>query len=107
MPLVVGPAFDRKANPNPSAGSPNYGYEFIVIAEDLSGAADLIDFPGGKYAVASSGVAVGVDDPAKLGEAWKTLGMAVQEAGHAQGGHQWLELHTPPPINITLYMPIQ
>ena len=94
-------------NPNPSAGSPNYGYEFIVIADDLSEAPQIIDFPGGKYAVAPSGISVGVDDPAKLGDAWNALVKSVQQAGYAHGQHQWLELHTPPPINITLYAPIQ
>ena len=94
-------------NPNPSAGSPNYGYEFIVVADDLSGATEVIDFPGGKYAVATSGVSVGVDDPAKLGSAWRALVEEAQREGYVSACHQWLELHTPPPISITLYAPIQ
>jgi hypothetical protein len=93
-------------NPNPSAGSPNYGYEFIVVADDLSGAQEVIDFPGGRYAVADSGVSVGVDDPAKLGDAWKQIVQEVERQGHVLGKHQWLELHTFPAIQITLYVPL-
>ena len=41
-------------NPNPSPGSPNYGYEFwMVVGAEVEAAGDMriLDFPGGLYAV--------------------------------------------------------
>jgi effector-binding domain-containing protein len=43
-------------NPNPSPGSPNYGYDqWVTIGDDEQVSDDLkaYDFPGGKYAVTS------------------------------------------------------
>jgi hypothetical protein len=90
-------------NPNPSAGSPNYGYEFLVVAEDLSGAPEVVTLTGGKYLIAP----FEGDDPTTLAEAWKALVEQAERDGHSHGTHQWLEKHTPPGLNITLYLPIQ
>ena len=43
-------------NPNPSPGSPNYGYDqWVTIDEDteVTGEVKAYDFPGGKYAMTS------------------------------------------------------
>jgi effector-binding domain-containing protein len=43
-------------NPNPSPGSPNYGYDqWVTITDDIEASEDIriLDFPGGLYAVTS------------------------------------------------------
>jgi effector-binding domain-containing protein len=57
-------------NPNPSPGSPNYGYEiWLVVGEDVT-ASDPIaikEIPGGKYAVTQF---TGLP---KIGASWRAL----------------------------------
>jgi DNA gyrase inhibitor GyrI len=79
-------------NPNPSAGSPNYGYEFLVSVgpEVEPGEGIRIgDLHGGKYAVMPAFVESdpGTDIPA----AWRRLDRWVAERGYRMGHHQWLE----------------
>ncbi len=79
-------------NPNPSAGSPNYGYEFLVtVAPDVAPGEGIriAELRGGRYAVMPATVETdpGVDIPA----AWRRLDRWVAEHGYRMGWHQWLE----------------
>jgi effector-binding domain-containing protein len=89
-------------NPNPSAGSPNYGYEFLAVGPDPDGAPDVVDFPGGRYVV----VPFEGDDPHGLPEAWRALVERAEREGHETGHHQWLERHLPPGFHVHLYLPV-
>jgi DNA gyrase inhibitor GyrI len=56
-------------NPNPSAGSPNYGYEQWITVESETEAGDDIEiknFPGGLYAVTRCSLT-------DIGEKWQAL----------------------------------
>jgi DNA gyrase inhibitor GyrI len=79
-------------NPNPSVGSPNYGYEFMVtVGPEIEPGPDIRigELKGGKYAVMAARVDTnpGDDIPA----AWRRLDKWVAEHGHRMGHHQWLE----------------
>jgi len=101
-------------NPNPSSGSPNYGYEFwmIVGPEVMSEDAPedgvcILDFPGGLYAVARCR---GVDG---IGATWGRLVQWLTGSRYRHAGHQWLEEHVnaifPVPADeliLDLYAPI-
>jgi len=57
-------------NPNPSPGSPNYGYEqWVTVGPEVEAGDDIkiIDFPGGTYAVARC------EGLADIGKIWKQL----------------------------------
>ncbi len=81
-------------NPDPSAGSPNYGYEvWIKVDPNLDPgdgeAAEMKSFDGGLYAVARCEVPKG--DFEVIGKTWKRL-VAWREGSRYQcGAHQWLE----------------
>lgn len=102
-------------NPNPSATSPNYGYEqWVTIAPevkattDVDAAADIEikDFPGGLYAVVRC---KGIEN---IGKAWQQLTGWVENSGYKRSHHQWLEemltLPSTPESEfvLDLYMPI-
>ena len=97
-------------NPNPSPGSPNYGYEFwIEVGSEVEAEDDvrIAEFGGGAYAV--SRVEVIGDAYEVIPEGWKRLHRWCEEQGVRFGNHQWLEGH----INhddkgfiLDLYMPI-
>jgi len=96
-------------NPNPSEGSPNYGYEvWLPIEENIEPAGDIriIDFAGGLYAVAPCR---GVQN---IGNDWLALAKWREGTQYAAGKHQWLEhlLSSPgaPPDEMVfdLYLPI-
>lgn len=79
-------------NPDPSAGSPNYGYEFwITIGPDVHPGKEvkIKDFSGGKYAVLRCEVTgnPGVEIPA----AWNKLVKWFEASHYKCGNHQWLE----------------
>ena len=77
-------------NPDPSPGSPNYGYEFwMTIEEDIPVAGDirLHSFGGGLYAVTRC---VGI--PA-IPQTWKQLVVWLQKSKYRKAHHQWLEEH--------------
>lgn len=79
-------------NPNPSAGSPNYGYEFMVtVGPEVEPGPEIRigELKGGKYAVMPARVETdpGTDIPA----AWRRLDKWVAEHGYRMGHHQWLE----------------
>ena len=84
-------------NPNPSPGSPNYGYEFWMVVdqdEKPENEVEIKDFPGGLYAV---GLCAVKDDPGKeIPEAWQKLVHWQENSPYRQGSHQWLEEHVEP-----------
>ncbi len=96
-------------NPNPSAGSPNYGYEFwLEVGEGVEPEGDtrVYDFGGGLYAVARcQGVA-------NIAPTWQALVEWQTRSSYTHGSHQWLEQHLSPvgtaldELTLDLFMPI-
>jgi DNA gyrase inhibitor GyrI len=81
-------------NPDPSPGSPNYGYEqWITVAEDVEPEGDvkIKDVPGGLYAVTRF---KGLEN---IGRVWRELVKWVEDSKYAFGPQQCLEelLSTP------------
>ena len=99
-------------NPNPSAGSPNYGYEvWIVVEPDREAEADekIFDFEGGLYAVTKCVVPKG--DFEVIGATWKKLVAWKEDSKYKAAHHQWLEeslTESPPDAEfvLDLYAPI-
>jgi DNA gyrase inhibitor GyrI len=99
-------------NPDPSEGSPNYGYEFwITIADDLDPGpqVEVKDFSGGLYAVMGcSGKAEEV-----IWQTWQKLIAWRENSRYRMGQHQWLEEHLRleygpiEELKLDLYMPVQ
>jgi DNA gyrase inhibitor GyrI len=96
-------------NPNPSSGSPNYGYElWLPIGNDVVPEGDIRvqDFSGGLYAVTRF---KGLDN---IGEVWKKLVTWQEKSHYKQAYHQWLEellVDPDTPIEeyvFDLYLPI-
>jgi DNA gyrase inhibitor GyrI len=81
-------------NPDPSPGSPNYGYEFwLTINNDFeeNNGIKIIDFPGGLYAVMNCDVS---GDPWEIIPAtWGKLVKWLESGHYKHGNHQWLEEH--------------
>lgn len=98
--LLDGPAQARIFgfnNPNPSAGSPNYGYEFWIEVDpqrkfEVGEKADvkILDFDGGRYAVTRC---QGVE---AIPATWQSLVHWLADSSHQPGSHQWLEEHLGP-----------
>lgn len=98
-------------NPDPSPGSPNYGYEqWVVVPEDTEGTEDVTikTFPGGKYAVTRcKGIPT-------IHPTWQKLVAWREDSPYRYGGHQWLEKTVNPSMQgigfdeivMDLYMPI-
>jgi DNA gyrase inhibitor GyrI len=83
-------------NPNPSAGSPNYGYEAWIAVESDSepnGEARILGFDGGLYAVTRCEVPKGQFDV--IGATWKKLVAWREDSKYKRGTHQWLEERIP------------
>lgn len=94
-------------NPNPSAGSPNYGYEYWLTVDAAvvpEGDIRVIDVPGGRYAVLEADVTG--DYGAKIPAAWQRLDSWVAASTHRHGAHQWLEEHTLDGVPFAFYYPI-
>ena len=98
-------------NPEPSPGSPNYGYEFwlVLLPDDtVEDGLKVKDFSGGMYAV----LRVDAVDPYKdIPAAWQALVKWQQGSKYTIGRHQCLEGHvseTRPPavFSLDLYLPI-
>ena len=96
-------------NPNPSPGSPNYGYEFwLAVGEDVEPEGDMrvLDFGGGLYAVTRC---QGVES---IGVTWQALVEWLTASSYTHGHHQWLERHLSPvgtsldELTLDLFMPI-
>ncbi len=102
-------------NPDPSPGSPKYGYDvwMSVDASVQSGeGARIIEFPGGFYAVTRCEVvSPGEDIPAT----WQRLVRWREGSRYHHGTHQWLEEHIGKledmggrfPFALDLYLPIR
>lgn len=95
-------------NPDPSPGSPNYGYEqWITVEPDAEPSGDIRikTFDGGLYAVTRCKLA-------NIGATWKALAAWRENSRYTHGHHQWLEeAITPfePPyeeIVIDIYLPL-
>lgn len=86
-------------NPNPSPGSPNYGYDvWLVVGPEVEGDddAEVFEFEGGLYGVLRN---KGLPN---IGAAWQRLVKWREEQGYKNGTHQWLEGSvTPYDPNVT------
>jgi AraC family transcriptional regulator len=99
-------------NPDPSPGSPNYGYEFwIVVGPDVEpeGEIKIKGFTGGLYAVTRCEVRGDAYDI--IPSTWKQLMAWCEDGKYQSGTHQWLEqLLTLPgstdEFTLDLYLPI-
>jgi len=99
-------------NPDPSPGSPNYGYEvWIVIDPDMELEKEVksLEFAGGLYAVTQCIVPKGDFDV--IGATWKKLVAWREDSKYKCGNHQWLEESVPmdlPDVEfvLDLYLPI-
>ena len=95
-------------NPNPSKGSPNYGYEiWLPVAEDIEPDSDLrtVDFRGGLYAVTTF---KGLEN---IGLIWGKLVRWAEGSKYKRAHHQWLEELTtyevpPDEYVFNIYLPI-
>jgi effector-binding domain-containing protein len=97
-------------NPDPTHGSPNYGYEiWIAPNQDFTSTPEdkIIQFDGGLYATT---YCPGLD---VIGQIWHQLVSWRDTSGYFHSNHQWLEeLHTPwqkneTTFDFTLYLPIK
>lgn len=107
-------------NPNPSAGSPNYGYEAWIVLdpeealdpeldEGAEEGPELKSFGGGRYAITRCEVPKGEFEV--IGETWKRLVAWREGSRYRCGAHQWLEQSLPedrPDLEfvLDLYLPI-
>jgi AraC family transcriptional regulator len=98
-------------NPNPSPGSPNYGYDvWVTIDESIQPEGDVrvFDFPGGLYAV----MRIHPQDGDDIYQNWMKLVAWRERSPYRMGSHQWLEEHIGdlelgfPDLVLDLYMPI-
>ena len=96
-------------NPDPSQGSPNYGYEiWTEIGPDVEPEGDIriVDFCGGLYAVTR------FENLENIGRVWKELVRWREGSPYKPAHHQWLEnLHNPLETDpakfvFDLYLPI-
>jgi len=87
-------------NPDPSPGSPNYGYElWIMVGPDVEpeGEVRILNVPGAHYAVTRCKVPEGELD--NIGATWKKLAAWREDSKYKCGSHQWLEQ------SVSLYSP--
>lgn len=99
-------------NPNPSAGSPNYGYElWLKVGPETmpEGEVRILDFAGGLYAVKRCEVPKGKFEV--IGETWKGLVTWCEDSKYKHATHQWLEKSVAtdlPDVEfvLDLYLPI-
>lgn len=101
-------------NPDPSPGSPNYGYDVWITVDETvqaDGDARIIEFPGGLYAV----TCIEVKDPGSdIPGTWQKLVKWMESSKYRHGRHQWLEEHIGPlgemggeqPFTLDLFLPI-
>ena len=83
-------------NPDPSPGSPNYGYDVWLSVDEsvqADGEARIIEFPGGLYAVTRIEVNHPVEE---IPATWQKLIQWMENSKYRHGRHQWLEEHIGP-----------
>lgn len=101
-------------DPDPSPGSPNYGYDVWITVDESAqtdGEAHIIEFPGGMYAVTRIEVRNPGDD---IYRTWQKLVKWMEAGKYHHGRHQWLEEHIGPlgemggnqPFTLDLYLPL-
>ena len=103
----------RLQHPNPSGGSPKYGYEvWITVSRDVEPEGDVRigDFSGGPYAATRCEVPAG-EAGNVIPATWQKLASWCKNNNHKRGTHQWLEESIPadlPAIEfvLDLYHPI-
>ena len=97
-------------NPNPSPGSPNYGYEqWITVDPTIAAEGDIKikTFGGGLYVVTRCKLS-------SITDAWMQLAAWREKSQYRSGSHQWLEEAISDPLakpidgdsEFDLYMPI-
>jgi DNA gyrase inhibitor GyrI len=101
-------------NPNPAPGSPNYGYEAWMVVDQrvqAEGEGQILDFPGGLYAVARCPVTKPWED---IPGTWQKLVRWRENSRYREASHQWLEEHLAPVgeaggdnFTLDLYLPIK
>ena len=75
-------------NPNPSSGSPNYGYEiWAVVPPEVAPEDDVreVMFEGGLYAVTR------LENLDNIGRVWGELARWRENSPYLGADHQWLE----------------
>ncbi len=75
-------------NPDPSPGSPNYGYEiWVPVGPDVKAENDIriVDFKGGLYAVTR------FEGLSNMGDVWRQLVRWRENSHYKKGHHRWLE----------------
>jgi len=96
-------------NPNPSAGSPNYGYEFWITVEpeiETDGEIAVKQFGGGLYIVTHA------NSVEEIVSKWQKLVTWLETSPYKLGQHQWLEEtlfsadYDPMTASFDLYMPV-
>ncbi len=95
-------------NPNPSKGSPNYGYElWLPVEENVIPKGDLrvVQFEGGLYGMTH------FKDLNKIGQVWQQLAKWREGSKYSHAQHQWLEEQTFASdvweeMEFNLYLPI-
>jgi len=97
-------------NPNPSSGSPNYGYEiWVVVPPEVEPEGDLkvVMFGGGLYAVTR------FENLDNIGRVWRELVNWRVNSPYREAHHQWLEHLLNPLVKdeakmvFELYLPIK
>jgi DNA gyrase inhibitor GyrI len=101
-------------NPDPSPGSPNYGYDVWMTVDEsvqAEGEARIINFPGGLYAVTRCPVMNPGDE---IPNTWKKLVAWMEHSSYKHAPHQWLEEHIDPQnavhgesFTLDLFLPIK
>jgi len=99
-------------NPDPTPGSPNYGYEFwLTVGPETQPeeGVKVLDFPGGLYAVTRCEVK---GDPYEvIPSTWQQLVAWREASRYREACHQWLEEHIKvnepgSAFTLDLYLPI-
>ena len=97
-------------NPDPSPGSPNYGYEdWAVVPPEVEPEGDIrvVMFSGGLYAVTR------FENLENIGTVWGELVKWRENSPYLQSNHQWLERlfnpleSDPAKYEFELYLPIK
>lgn len=104
-------------NPEPSVGSPNYGYEvWITVGPEVEpeGDMEVKTFGGGLYGVSACAAS---DPGSDIPKCWQQLVAWLNQSPYEHAHHQWLEEHvwTSPdaddpfagPLTLDLYIPIR
>jgi len=99
-------------NPDPTPGSPNYGYEqWVTVGPEVlaEGEIGIKDFSGGLYAVTRTRLA-------DIGRTWQRLVAWREESAYQAATHQWLEEAlnmdprgeiNPEVLELDLYLPLR